>query len=66
MSRDYWLTCDKCHYEWIGEPYRTDGTDECCPECGWDGFEVGQEWHTKLPSLYPLILLIPNFLLFVS
>lgn len=67
---NYWLTCDHCKYEWIGEPYRTDGTDEECPECGLDGFEVGAEYHT--PTLHKLkqklglliVLLVPNFLLF--
>ncbi len=65
-SNDHWLTCDLCKEEWIGEPDHMDGTEETCPECGSEEFEVGAEYHTKFPSLYPLVLLIPNFLIFWS
>ena len=63
---DYWLTCDHCKEEWIGEPYRKDGSTERCPECDSDEFEVGAQYGSKISSLYPLILLIPNFLIFWS
>lgn len=68
MSKDYWLSCDSCGCEWIGQPYRTDGTDERCPECDLDSFEVGDEYRSKVDTTNPfwILLLIPNFLLFLS
>ena len=63
MTSYYWLECDDCHEKWIGEPYRKDGSTERCPECGSDEMEIGESFARKIPSLYPLILIVPSFLL---
>jgi hypothetical protein len=63
VTNYYWLTCDLCEADWIGEPYRKDGTTERCPECNSDELEIGREYHRKPPSLPYVVLLIPNFLL---
>ncbi len=67
MSNDYWLTCNSCTHEWIGQPFRTDGTSEKCPECGGDDFEVGSMYRPfSIREAFWIVLLIPNFLLFLN
>jgi hypothetical protein len=68
--RDYRLTCDICKYQWIGEPYRNDGTEEKCPECNSEEFEIGRQYSSILDfspfEPFYIVLLIPNFLIFWS
>lgn len=68
---DYRLTCAKCKYEWIGQPYDQVYVEKC-PECDSEDLEIGAEYHP--PTLHQLrqklglaiVLLIPNFLLFLT
>ncbi len=64
VSSYYRLCCNFCGYEWIGEPYRKDGTDETCPECDLDDFEVGDQYRPfSIREAFWIVLLIHSSIL---
>ena len=66
MSKDHRLTCAVCQHQWIGTPYDQQYTEKC-PECDSEEFEIGREYRQlNIREALWLVLLIPNFLLFVS